>query len=101
MDGGRDRKNRQIYKLGPQGKAHTHTLHTHTHTHTHTRCQARFWLKSVLVIDSAGCSIHPSMNSQLQPVYNKLSLTGILLLELNRDHMMERLRADIKKKSTH
>lgn len=92
MDGGRDRKNRQIYKLSPQGMAHTHILR---------RCQARFWLKSALVIDSAGCSIHPSMNSQPQPVYNNLSLTEILLLELNRDHMMERLRADIKKRKVH
>lgn len=75
--------------------------HTHTHTHILRRCQARFWLKSALVIDSAGCSIHPSMNSQPQPVYNNLSLTEILLLELNRDHMMERLRADIKKRKVH
>lgn len=73
----------------------------HTHTHILRRCQARFWLKSALVIDSAGCSIHPSMNSQPQPVYNNLSLTEILLLELNRDHMMERLRADIKKRKVH
>lgn len=69
MDDGRNRKKKiGKFKLGPKEKTHIFAC-----TYTHWRCRARFWLKSKLVIDSAGCSIHPSMKSQLQPVYNNLS----------------------------